>query len=303
MKQYKFESWFNGDVTLIYSEVLYKKIVNEKIVNGKVVIEKKGKEKKIKEDIPVFVTWDNFAESEATKIKQMQKHLFEEKVRINLEKFKAEFTKRYSKHLMPKDYLEMEKQECANILFSKIPNKELILTKNWKIPFSYNDLLDIQEYAKRTILRGMDIYFDFIHSPNNKYQVKDKIPSQVYAQLLYEYYNWLNSSFKSDEDNLLINIEKINIDSLWFKVGLFFANGQISQLIENYKNFTMPNFTAISKELGNINYRPYISESINNTNISDKNIFSNNRKVQTIIKYCEINNIIISEDFKNRIKI
>ncbi len=94
MKLYDFDSWYNGKVTLIYSEVSYT-----------------DKEK------PIFVNWDDFTESEVTKIKQMQKQLFEEKVRINLEKFKAEFTKRFSKHLMPKEYLEKEKQECANILF------------------------------------------------------------------------------------------------------------------------------------------------------------------------------------------
>ena len=286
MKQYKFDSWFKGNVTLIYSEVSFK----EKDDNGKTVK-------------PVFVTWDNFAESEVIKIKEKQREVFDENVNLYLTKFQTEFQKRYKKSLMAAEFLEMEKNECFNILYSEIPNSEIIITSNWKIPFNFNDLLEIQEYANKSILRGIENCLDFIHSPNNKYQIKDKIPSQVYAQTLYEYYNWLNSSFKSDKDNVLINIEKINIDSLWFKVGLFFANGQISQLIENYKNFTMPNFTAISKELGNINYRPYISESINDTNISDKNIFSNNRKVQTIIKYCEINNIIISDDFKNRIKI
>ena len=286
MKQYKFDSWFKGNVTLIYSEVSFK----EKDDNGKTVK-------------PVFVTWDNFAKSEVIKIKEKQKEIFDENVNLYLTKFQTEFEKRYKKSLMAAEFLEMEKNECFNILYSEIPNSEIIITSNWKIPFNFNDLLEIQEYANKSILRGIENCLDFIHSPNNKYQIKDKIPSQVYAQTLYEYYNWLNSSFKSDKDNLLINIEKINIDSLWFKVGLFFANGQISQLIGNYKNITMPNFTAISKELGNINYRPYISESINNTNISDKNIFSNNRKVQAIIKYCEINNIIISEDFKNRVKI
>jgi hypothetical protein len=288
MKKYKFESWYNGDVTLLYSEVFYKENENDD-----------------KNNEPVFVTWDNFAKSEVVKIKEKQKEIFDENVNLYLTKFQTEFEKRFKKSLMAAEFLEMEKNECFNILYTEIPNSEIIITSNWKIPFNFNDLLEIQEYANKTILRGIENCLDFIHSPNNKYQIKDKIPPQVYAQTLYEYYNWLNSGFKSDKDkdNVLINIEKINTDSLWFKVGLFFANGQISQLIENYKNITMPNFTAISKELGNINYRPYISESINNTNISDKNIFSNNRKVQAIIKYCEINNIIISEDFKKRVKI
>ena len=41
--------------------------------------------------------------------------------------------------------------------------------------FYYNDLLEIQEYANRTILKGIDVWLDFIHSPNNKYQIKFKL--------------------------------------------------------------------------------------------------------------------------------
>jgi hypothetical protein len=282
MKQSKFESWLKGDVTLLYSDVFYKE-----------------------EDKPVFVTWDNFSEPEVLKIKKMQKEIFDKNVSINLEKFKSEFTKRYSKSLMPDEFLEIEKQECFNILFSKIPNKELVLTKNWKIPFTYSDLLEIQEYANKVILRGIDICLDFVHSPNNKYQLSNKIPSQVYAQLLYDYFKWLQSNFKLKNDVALKNDSLSNPTSnrLWFKVGLFIANGQISQLLLKHKKGAMSNYTAIAKELGEKNYRPYISESINNTTTNNKNIFSDKKKVEEILKYCEINNIIISDDFKNRIKI
>jgi hypothetical protein len=50
MKQYKFESWFKGDVTLLYSEVSYKE-----------------------ENKPVIVSWENFAKSEVIKIKKKTK--------------------------------------------------------------------------------------------------------------------------------------------------------------------------------------------------------------------------------------
>lgn len=292
MKQYKFENWLNGDVTLIFSEVLS----DGKDVNGEIVE-------------PIRVDWENFAESERIKIMQMQKQIFDENISLNLEKFKSEFLKRHTRSLMPEEFLESEKQECFNILFSRIPIKQFVTTKHWEITFYYNDLLEIQKYAKNTILKGIEVCLDFIHSPHNKYQTKNKIPSQVYAHVLYNYFQWLESNFnleKNDDiknDDMIID-DAINLKTelLWFKVGLFFANGQISLLKEKYKKGDVANFTAISKELGNSNYRPYISESFSNTNINDKNIFSNNQKVKEILNYCEVNNINVSDDFTTRIK-
>ena len=155
MKKYKFESWYNGDVTLLYSEVFYKDNENDD-----------------KNNEPVFVTWDNFAKSEVIKIKEKQKEIFDENVNLYLTKFLTEFEKRYKKSLMAAEFLEMEKNECFNILYSEIPNSEIIITSNWKIPFNFNDLLEIQEYANKSILRGIENCLDFIHSPNTKLKIK-----------------------------------------------------------------------------------------------------------------------------------
>jgi hypothetical protein len=281
MEQYNFDSWYNGIVTLIYSEVTY-----------------------TENDNPIFVTWDNFIESEVIKIKQRQRQIFDKNVSLNLDKFKSEFNKRYSKSLMADEFLEIEKQECFNILFSKIPNKEFVITKNWKIPFNHNELLEIQDYANRTLLSGIDVCLDFVHSPNNKYQVNNKIPSQVYAQLLYDYFKWLQSNFKLENDVTLKNDNLDNpiLNKLWFQVGLAFAKGQISKLYEEHLIGTMSSFTQIALSLGNKNYRPFISESYNYRRTSDKNIFSNKKKVEAILKYCKINNIEVSEDFTKRMK-
>lgn len=201
MKKYKFESWYNGDVTLLYSEVFYKNNENDD-----------------KNNEPVFVTWDNFAKSEVIKIKEKQKEIFNENVNLYLTKFQTEFEKRYKKSLMSAEFLEMEKIECFNILYSEIPNSEIIITRNWKIPFNINDLLEIQEYANKSILRGIEICLDFIHSPNNKYQIKDKIPSQVYAQSLYEYYKWLevyNNCFGKTDDNSASNHNEVGQENAY----------------------------------------------------------------------------------------
>ena len=231
MKQYKFESWYKGNVTLIYSEVSFK----EKDDNGK----------KVK---PVFVTWNNFDDSEVIKIKKMQKEIFDENVSLYLEKFKSEFSERYSKSLMAEEFLEIEKQECFNILFSKIPNKEFVITKNWKIPFNHNELLEIQDYANRTLLSGIDVCLDFVHSPNNKYQINNKIPSQVYAQLLYDYFKWLdvyfNSSDKTDKNNLSNqNNQKVEQENPYPSI---FKNGSSYEMFVELKKMSVNQNTQLA---------------------------------------------------------
>jgi hypothetical protein len=62
-------------------------------------------------------------------------------------------------------------------------------------------LIEIQNYSKRTILKGIDDGLDYIHSPDNKYQRKDKMPSQAYAQLLYNYFEWLGANFQGYEES------------------------------------------------------------------------------------------------------
>ena len=89
---------------------------------------------------------------------------------------------------------------------------------------------------------------------------------------------------------------------IWFKVGLLFANGEMDRLIAKHKNGTMTNYTAIANELGDISFRPYISESIYGMNQNDKNIFASNEKTNFIKSYCESNGITVVDSFKNRIK-
>jgi hypothetical protein len=89
---------------------------------------------------------------------------------------------------------------------------------------------------------------------------------------------------------------------IWFKVGFLFANGEIDKLITKHAKGTMTNCTSIAKELGNINFRPYISESLYGKTTNDKNIFSSPDKVSFIQEYCESNDITVVESFKSRLK-
>ena len=81
--------------------------------------------------------------------------------------------------------------------------------------------------------------------------------------------------------------------TLWFRVGLLFATGEIEKLIEIYSS----NATQISISLGNKSFRPYITESISKSTVGNKNIFSNRNKMQKITDYCKKHNIIVTPEF------
>ena len=82
----------------------------------------------------------------------------------------------------------------------------------------------------------------------------------------------------------------------WFIIGLLFANGEM----ETLKNQFNKNATQIAIHLGNKNYRPYISSSINedSTIPSDKNIYSKPDKLREIYNHCIENNITVTDKFK-----
>ena len=273
MKKLTFEDWNNGSVTLIYAKSVFKE-----------------------SNKPNFVTWDNFNTVDVIKIKETQKTIFNEVVTKKLEELKSNFSKNYSNSKVKEEFLKKEKQECLNILSLPIPKQKTIITSFWTVLFEYDDLVAIQDYANETILRGIDRGYDFIHSPKSKYQVTGMIPSQAYAQIIYNYFEWLKGNFKGTEKN-----DKTKM--IWFKVGMLFANGEMDILIEKHSEGkgSVPNYTAISEELGNASFIPYISETFSGANETDKNIFSKEKKVKFILEYCENNSVPVVDSFTRRI--
>lgn len=278
MKKSTFEDWSNGNVTLIYAKSVFKE-----------------------SNRPNFVTWGNFNEADVIKIKETQKAIFNKTVEKKLEELKSNFFKNYGNSKVKEEFLKIEKQECLNILSLPIPKQKTIITTYWTVFFEYDDLVEIQDYVNETIVRGIDRGYDFIHSPKSKYQETGKIPSQAYAQIVYDYFEWLKDNFKRVEEKDKSE-KKDKTELLWFKVGIFFATGEMDILIKKHTEGedSVPNCTAISEELGNKSFRPYISESFSGTNENDKNIFSNEKKVQVILEYCNKNKIIVAESFIKR---
>lgn len=83
---------------------------------------------------------------------------------------------------------------------------------------------------------------------------------------------------------------------LWFKVGLMIANGEMEVLKKKHSD----NYSSIAKELDNVNYRPYISDSYGTNSESDKNIFNSARKMRIIYDYCITENIEITPFFLSK---
>ncbi len=87
----------------------------------------------------------------------------------------------------------------------------------------------------------------------------------------------------------------------WFKIGVTFATGQAQELYEKYKGYK-GHFTKVATELGfKETDRPYISETINNTTLDNKNIYASPEKLSKIYSYCQKNNIEVCPDFKAKL--
>lgn len=99
----------------------------------------------------------------------------------------------------------------------------------------------------------------------------------------------------SEDKNSIKNYK----ETIWFKVGLLFANGEIETLKTTFNN----NCTQFAKSKFGENansYRVYISESFSENAESKKNIFNSPDKVKKIYNYCVEENIVIIESFKNK---
>jgi len=87
--------------------------------------------------------------------------------------------------------------------------------------------------------------------------------------------------------------------TIWFKVGLLFATGEMEVLLKKFDN----KYLKIAKFLNNLSYEKYILASHTNYKVTntDKNIYYTKDKMEKIIKHCNENNIDITDDFISRL--
>ena len=94
-----------------------------------------------------------------------------------------------------------------------------------------------------------------------------------------------------------IDLDEKITRTTWFKIGITFATGQAQELYKEYKQ-KKGHFTKMANKLGfKETDRPYFSETINNSTISNKNLYSSPDKLKTIYAYCQVKNIKVCPDF------
>lgn len=184
---YDFEDWWLGNVALCYSLIISNS--NDNIT---------------------IVKWRNFRKVDANRIKNEQKKIFHQSVNNLTLKLRKVFLSRYELSQLKSEFLKDEIKQCDEIMFSKLPSSELITFSHWDCAFERNDLLAIQEYIRRTLKNGIEYDFTDVHSPNFKFQNKNKIPSPVYAQFVWNHKKWLDSEFLKKE-NTNSNEKKLGV--------------------------------------------------------------------------------------------
>jgi len=83
--------------------------------------------------------------------------------------------------------------------------------------------------------------------------------------------------------------------TIWFKVGLLFATGEMDKLLKKYND----NPRKVAESLEKPNFEKFILATKNNYKESntEKNIYYNRDKMLKIIKHCEENNITVTKGF------
>lgn len=134
---------------------------------------------------------------------------------------------------------------------------------------------------------------------------------------------FISDEFKHDNSSALTNTNSSNsfdkskfdqripedkfTSTIWFKVGLLFAKGELNQYSNSNKSGFKKGYSAlkVAKELGNKSYEKYILATINNypsDNVNgDKNIYNSKDKMDKIIVHCNENQVIVDDYFKSKL--
>jgi hypothetical protein len=141
---------------------------------------------------PILVEWDNFSDADILLIKAKQKEIFNERVAKLLEKYKVTFNEELMSSKDTEEHRKMTVSQIDDIFKGVFPTSQFISTEYWNVVFSYMELRKIQQYYKSNIIRGVEVDYTFINSPNREYQKQDE-NHQVYTQTLYLFGKWVES--------------------------------------------------------------------------------------------------------------
>jgi hypothetical protein len=192
MKKYTYNDWFSGKIRLDTCAAIFPKGLN-----------------------PIQpISIDNFGEKDILKIRKEQKKIFKTQKDFYLKRFLDGFTKRHKSSKLKDVYLNRELTQCKMMLTTPVLHENS--DKLYSFPYSDGsqmgkDLAQYYEYFKDHRINGNEMRYDFINSPNYKYQDESTKPRQIFAQALIEFFEFLNTLKKDREKSL--QLKKIKQES------------------------------------------------------------------------------------------
>jgi hypothetical protein len=131
---------------------------------------------------------DDFLPKDRIKIETKQKEIFDLNCEKLFQDYKSEFEERYNNSEVKNQYLELELLDLDHLFNGK--SETGIAFHNRDFSINNIDLLEMRRFVKTHIQRGKKEY-SFVHSPNYKYSIKNKVPSEEYIYAHWKYWNWL----------------------------------------------------------------------------------------------------------------
>ncbi|MBS4042926.1 MAG: hypothetical protein KGZ59_03840 [Chitinophagaceae bacterium] len=164
--------------------------------------------KKNKKPLPPIRSISAFSEKDITSIREIQKKIFDESCSKFLEDLKKEFYSSYENSKLKLDFIEKRLrhlkaltqpsgsyfQEVENMVWFNV-NNEII------IKFSEQYFKDYKYFINAHLIDGQDNNYDFIHSPESKYQfysTKEEPLPQVYASCNWFFIMWITSTYSKE---------------------------------------------------------------------------------------------------------
>jgi hypothetical protein len=245
---------------------------------------------------------DDFLSKDRIKIETKQKEIFDLNCEKLFQDYKSEFEERYNNSEVKDQYLKLELSDLDHLFNGK--SETGIAFHNRDFSINNIDLLEMRRFAKTHIQRGKKEY-SFVHTPNYKYPIKNKVPSEEYIYAHWKYWKWL---FGFATEIKKVDAEKKGAIKPKLSV-------PVIALIHIYsgKTITRKNADEIAKNYGYTNiksgeglfqdYTKYIIKT-DRTGLSESNIKSKTklRHIKEAIKHLTGRNKIIAEEESKKLE-
>ena len=143
----------------------------------------------------IWFDWEDVSNEDIIEIKSMQSEIFYKECSRLFFLWKEIFESKLTDYKKKKKYLANELSDIRTILSIDESLNFVYYVEpfhNHKgLIFEIESLKQIRGYFHDVILLEKNRSFDFIHSLNFQYQHLNKTPSEIYAQVCWDFYNWL----------------------------------------------------------------------------------------------------------------